>query len=32
VMILVTKTISRDELGKLPKGDKLLKVFGRFIR
>lgn len=32
VMILVTKTISRDEVGKLPKGDKLLKVFGRFIR
>jgi stage V sporulation protein B len=32
VMILVTKTISRDEVGKLPKGDKLLKVLGRFIR
>jgi stage V sporulation protein B len=32
VMILLTKTISKDELGKLPKGDKLLKVFGRFIR
>jgi stage V sporulation protein B len=32
VMILVTKTISKSELGKLPKGDKLLKVFGRFIR
>lgn len=32
VMILVTKTISREEVGKLPKGDKLLKVLGRFIR
>jgi stage V sporulation protein B len=32
VMIIVTKTISRDELGKLPKGDKLLKILGPFIR
>lgn len=32
VMILVTKTISKDELRKVPKGDKLLKVFGRFVR
>ena len=32
VMILVTKTISKDELSKLPKGDKLLKILGRFIR
>ncbi len=32
VMIVVTKTISRDELVKLPKGNKLLKMFGRFIR
>lgn len=32
VMILVTKTVSREELLKLPKGDKLHKVFGRFIR
>ena len=32
VMILLTKTISKEEVGKLPKGDKLLKVVGRFIR
>jgi stage V sporulation protein B len=32
VMILVTKTISRDEVGRLPKGDKLLRIIGRFVR
>lgn len=32
VMTLITKTISKDELRKLPKGDKLLKLFGRFVR
>ena len=32
VMILVTKTISKDELARLPKGDKLLKIIGRFTR
>jgi stage V sporulation protein B len=32
VMILLTKTISKEEVVKLPKGDKLLKVVGRFIR
>ena len=32
VMILVTRTISKEEVGKLPKGDKLLKVLGRFIK
>jgi stage V sporulation protein B len=32
VMILVTKTISKEEVGKLPKGDKLVKVLGRFMR
>lgn len=32
VMTLVTKTITKDELATLPKGDKILKLVGRFIR
>ncbi len=32
IMTLITKTISREEVAKLPKGDKLLKVLGRFMR
>jgi len=32
IMTLLTKTISREEVAQLPKGDKLLKVLGRFMR
>ena len=32
VMILVTKTVSKDEVMKLPQGDKLVKILGRFMR
>lgn len=32
VMILVTRTISKAELARVPKGDKLVRLVGKFIR
>lgn len=32
VMIFVTKTITKEELSKMPKGDKLVRILDRFIR
>ena len=32
IMIFVTKTITREELEKLPKGTKLVKIYDKFVR
>ncbi len=32
VMVLVTKTITLDEISRLPKGDKLARLAGKFVR
>lgn len=32
VMIFVTRTITKDELAKMPKGDKLVRLLDRFIK
>ena len=31
-MVIITKAVSRDELKSMPKGDLILKLFGRFIK
>ena len=32
VMILVTKALTLEEIGRLPKGDKLTRILGKFIK
>ena len=32
IMIFVTKTITREEVAKLPKGDKLVKILDKFMK
>lgn len=32
VMVFVTRTITREELAKMPKGDKIVRLLDRFIR
>ena len=32
VLVLATKTITKEEIGMLPKGDKLVKILDKFIK
>lgn len=32
VLVLMTKTISKDEIRRLPKGEKLVKILDRFVK
>ena len=32
VLVLMTKTIRKDEIRRLPKGEKLVKILDRFVK
>ena len=32
LLVLMTKTISKDEIRRLPKGEKLVKILDRFVK
>ena len=32
IMVFVTKTVTKEELSRVPKGDKIVKILDKFIK